>query len=295
MTCANAGIAVQLVEVQPAQLERARGIIAGSYAGSVKKGKLAQAEADARLGRIAYADVARRGRRRRPRHRSRVRGHGREAGRVRQLDRIARPGTILATNTSTLDVDAIAAVTARPQHVVGTALLQPGQHHEAARDRARRADLAQRRARARRWRSAKQLGKVGVVAGNCDGFIGNRMLYPYLREAEFVLEEGALAEQIDRVDPRVRLRRWAPSPCPTWPAWTSAGASASAATPSGRRSAATRPSPTRSASWAASARRPAPATTATRTAPHADPRPAGRGARARVGAANGIARRADLG
>ncbi len=197
MACANAGIAVTVVEVQPEQLERARGVIAGNYAATVKKGKLAQAEMDARLARIAFAESL-------------------DAAAAvdlvieavfedmavkqdvfRRLDRIARPGTILATNTSTLDVDAIAAVTGRPQDVVGLHFFSPANVMkllEIVRGAKTSPEVL-----GKALALAKQLGKVGVVAGNCDGFIGNRMLYPYRREAEFVLEEGASPERIDRV------------------------------------------------------------------------------------------------
>ena len=197
MACANAGIAVTLVDLKPELLERARGIIAGNYGATLRKGKLSQDEHDARLARIAYAtslDAA--------------------AGVdliieavfeemaikqdvFRALDRIATPGTILATNTSTLDVDAIAAVTARPQDVVGMHFFSPANVMkllEIVRG-ARSAPETIGHALG----IAKQLRKVGVVAGNCDGFIGNRMLHAYGREAAFLLEEGAAPQQVDGV------------------------------------------------------------------------------------------------
>jgi 3-hydroxyacyl-CoA dehydrogenase len=196
MACANAGITVTVVEVKPEQLDRARTTISGNYAATVKKGKLAQAEMDARLGRIGFAESL-------------------DAAAAvdlvieavfedmavkqdvfRQLDRIARPGTMLATNTSTLDVDAIANATSRPQDVVGLHFFSPANVMkllEIVRG-ARTSPETLGRALA----LAKQLAKVGVVSGNCDGFIGNRMLYPYRREAEFVLEEGAPPERVDR-------------------------------------------------------------------------------------------------
>jgi 3-hydroxyacyl-CoA dehydrogenase len=197
MACANAGVAVTLVDLQPEAVERARGIIAGNYAATQRKGKLTQDEMDARLARIAYAtsldaaaDV------------DLVIEAVFEEMNVKQdvfrsLDRIARPGTLLATNTSTLDVDAIAAATQRPQDVVGTHFFSPANVMKLL-EIVRGARTAPETI-ARALALAKQLGKVGVVAGNCDGFIGNRMLHPYGREAAFLLEEGASPEQVDRV------------------------------------------------------------------------------------------------
>ena len=104
---------------------------------------------------------------------------------------------ILATNTSTLDIDAIAAATSRPGEGRRPALLQPGERHAAARDRPRHGHVSGRRSR-RRWRFAKRLGKVGVVVGNAPGFVGNRMMFPYMYEAQFLVEDGATPEQVDR-------------------------------------------------------------------------------------------------
>ena len=197
MACANAGVRVRLVDVKPELLERARGIIAGNYAATQRKGKLTEEEAGARLGRIAFetsldaaADV------------DLVIEAVFEEMPVKQevfraLDGIARDGTILATNTSTLDVDAIAAVTRRPEDVVGMHFFSPANVMKLLE--IVRGAHSSRETVARALGIAKQLKKVGVVAGNCDGFIGNRMLHPYLREASFLLEEGAPPQQIDRV------------------------------------------------------------------------------------------------
>jgi 3-hydroxyacyl-CoA dehydrogenase len=197
MACANAGISVTLVDLQPDAVERARGIIAGNYAATQRKGKLTQDEMDARLARIAYAtsldtaaDV------------DLVIEAVFEEMPIKQdvfrsLDRIARPGTLLATNTSTLDVDAIAAVTQRPQDVVGMHFFSPANVMKLLE--IVRGARTSPETIARALAIAKQLAKVGVVAGNCDGFIGNRMLHPYGREAAFLLEEGASPEQVDRV------------------------------------------------------------------------------------------------
>jgi len=197
MACANAGIAVTLVDLQPEILERARGIIAGNYGATMRKGKLTQDEHDARLGRIAYATTLD------------------AAGAVdlvieavfeemavkqevfRALDRIAAPGTLLATNTSTLDVDAIAGVTGRPQDVVGMHFFSPANVMKLLE--IVRGSRSAPETIGHALGIAKQLRKVGVVAGNCDGFIGNRMLHTYGREAAFLLEEGATPERVDGV------------------------------------------------------------------------------------------------
>jgi 3-hydroxyacyl-CoA dehydrogenase len=203
MACANAGVRVRLVDVKPELLERARGIIAGNYAATQRKGKLTQDEVDARLARIAFetsldaaADV------------DLVIEAVFEEMAVKQevfraLDGIAREGAILATNTSTLDVDAIAAVTRRPEDVVGMHFFSPANVMKLLE--IVRGARSSRTAVARALGIAKQLKKVGVVAGNCDGFIGNRMLHQYLREAQFLLEEGASPQQVDDVIRRLGL------------------------------------------------------------------------------------------
>ncbi|MDB5070048.1 MAG: 3-hydroxyacyl-CoA dehydrogenase, partial [Candidatus Eremiobacteraeota bacterium] len=197
MACANGGVQVTLIDVKPELVERARGIIAGNYGATLRKGKLSQDEHDARLGRISYAtsldavadvDLV-------------IEAVFEEMGVkqdvFRELDRIARPGAILATNTSTLDIDAIAGVTARPQDLVGMHFFSPANVMKLL-EIVRGAKTSEQTI-ARALGIAKQLKKVGVVAGNCDGFIGNRMLHQYTREAGFLLEEGASPQQIDKV------------------------------------------------------------------------------------------------
>ena len=112
-----------------------------------------------------------------------------------ELDRAAKPGALLATNTSTLDVDEIAGATARPQDVVGNAFFQPGQCHAPVGDRPRRASAPDAIATA--LTLARRLGKVPVVVGVCYGFVGNRMLARRSVEAERLLLEGALPQQVE--------------------------------------------------------------------------------------------------
>ena len=110
--------------------------------------------------------------------------------------RSAKPDAILASNTSTLDIDAMAAMTKRPGERHRPALLRAGEHHEAARDRARRATRRRRRSRPRS-RSRKTLRKSRVLSGNAFGFIGNRMFFDYAREAIALAEEGVPPRRVD--------------------------------------------------------------------------------------------------
>ncbi|GAA4340583.1 3-hydroxyacyl-CoA dehydrogenase NAD-binding domain-containing protein [Variovorax defluvii] len=112
------------------------------------------------------------------------------------LDRVAKPGAILATNTSTLDVDKIAAFTSRPQDVVGMHFFSPAQVMkllEVVRGRETAKDVL-----ATVMALAKRINKTAVVSGVCDGFIGNRMIEQYTRQAGFLLDEGATPQQVDR-------------------------------------------------------------------------------------------------
>jgi 3-hydroxyacyl-CoA dehydrogenase len=113
------------------------------------------------------------------------------------LDRACRPETILATNTSTLDIDEIAAATRRPDRVVGTHFFSPA-HVMRLVENVRGKETSTDTVTAV-MKLSKRLDKVGVLVGVCDGFVGNRMLRAYTRQANFLLEEGALPKQIDRV------------------------------------------------------------------------------------------------
>ena len=197
MNFANAGIPVALLEVSAPALERGLGVIARNYGTSVARGSLSQARADKALALIrgvgeyealAGADI--------------IIEAVFEDLKVKQevfarLDRVAAAGAILATNTSTLDIDAIASSTSRPAQVVGTHFFSPANVMRLLENVRGRHTSAQTIASV--MALGRTLGKVAVLAGNCDGFIGNRMLMFYGAEAEFLLEEGALPEQIDRV------------------------------------------------------------------------------------------------
>jgi len=197
MTLADAGIAVTLIDLQPEALARARGVIAGNYDTSMRRGRFTQADVDQRLARIGYAtelesaadaDLV-------------IEAVFEELDVKRdvfaKLDRIARSDAVLTTNTSTLDVDAIAAATGRPQAIAGTHFFSPANVMKLL-EIVRGTNTAPQ-AVAQALALAKQLKKIPVVAGNCDGFIGNRMFAHYKREADFLLEEGAHPQQVDRV------------------------------------------------------------------------------------------------
>jgi 3-hydroxyacyl-CoA dehydrogenase len=113
-----------------------------------------------------------------------------------KLDAVMKPGAILATNTSTLDVNQIAAFTGRPQDVVGTHFFSPANVMkllEVVRGQKTAKDVL-----ITIMEVAKRINKTAVVSGVCDGFIGNRMLEQYLRQAMFLLEEGASPSEVDR-------------------------------------------------------------------------------------------------
>ena len=114
-----------------------------------------------------------------------------------KLDSVCKAGAILATNTSTLDVDAIASATKRPQDVIGLHFFSPA--HIMRLLEIVRGTKTSNEGIATSLALAKRLRKIGVVVGNCFGFVGNRMLYSYGRENQFLLLEGAAPEQIDQV------------------------------------------------------------------------------------------------
>ena len=196
MCFANAGIPVRLLDANPEGLARGRALIEKNYATSVARGSLTQAQMDRALGlitatldyaAIAEADIV-------------VEAAFEDMAVKRdvfsRLDAVMKPGAILATNTSTLDIDPIAAVTRRPESVIGAHFFSPANVMKLLE--VVRAAKTSPQAVVTTMALARSLGKVGVLAGNADGFIGNRILAVYGRECDFLLEEGATPWQIDR-------------------------------------------------------------------------------------------------
>jgi 3-hydroxyacyl-CoA dehydrogenase len=196
MNFLNAGIPVKLLETKQEALDKGLATIRKNYESTMKKGKLTQEKFDQRMalvsGTLAYEDIADAD--------IVVEAVFEEMGVkeavFRRLDEVMKPGAILATNTSTLDVDKIAGFTKRPQDVVGTHFFSPANVMkllEIVRGAQTGKDVL-----ATALALSKKLKKTGVVSGVCDGFIGNRMIEQYSRQAGFLLEEGALPEQVDK-------------------------------------------------------------------------------------------------
>lgn len=196
MVFANAGLPVTLIERDAPGLERGLNRIREVYDRAVAKGELTADAARGRMEQItgrtemsalAEADL--------------IVEAAFEEMQVKlaifaELDKVARPGAILATNTSALDVDVIAAATSRPADVVGLHFFSPA--HVMRLLEIVRARKTAPEVLATVIRLARKVGKTPVVVGVCDGFLANRLLYPYLCQADLMLEEGALPEQIDR-------------------------------------------------------------------------------------------------
>jgi 3-hydroxyacyl-CoA dehydrogenase len=201
MACANAGIDVRLRDTSTTALERGMDAVRRNYAASVKRGRMTEAAVADRLARIQprlddagfdEADVVIEAVFESMELKQRI---------FAELNRVTRPGCVLATNTSTLDIDAIASVTSRPERVVGLHFFSPANVMrllEIVRGGATSPEVV-----ATALGLAKRLGKVGVVVRNLAGFVGNRMMFPYMYETQFLVEEGATPEQVDRV-----LTRW---------------------------------------------------------------------------------------
>jgi 3-hydroxyacyl-CoA dehydrogenase len=196
MNFANAGIPVKILEVSQEALARGLGVIEKNYATSVQRGSMKQEAMDRamklisgtqRYEDIGDADIV-------------IEAVFEEMAVKKEvfgkLDKIMKPGAILATNTSTLDIDEIASATKRPQDVIGTHFFSPANVMRLLENV--RGAKSSPETIATVMALGKTLKKVPVLAGNCDGFIGNRMLHGYLREASFLLEEGASPEQVDR-------------------------------------------------------------------------------------------------
>ncbi|WP_426337961.1 3-hydroxyacyl-CoA dehydrogenase NAD-binding domain-containing protein [Pseudoduganella sp. S-14] len=196
MNFANAGIPVVLLETRQEALDKGLATIRKNYENTLKKGKLTQEKFEQRVAliggtldysAIADADMV---------IEAVFEDMGVKETVFRKLDEVMKPGAILASNTSTLDLDKIAAFTSRPQEVIGTHFFSPANVMkllEVVRGKATGKDVL-----ATTMALSKKLKKTGVVSGVCDGFIGNRMIEQYFRQAGFLLEEGALPEQVDK-------------------------------------------------------------------------------------------------
>ena len=196
MNFLNAGIPVKILEMKQEALDKGLAIIEKNYQAQVKKGKLKEDKFQQRMGLLSttlnYDDLA-------------------DADLVieavfedigvketvfKKLDEVMKPGAILASNTSTLDVNAIANFTQRPQDVVGLHFFSPANVMkllEVVRGAATGKDIM-----ATVMDVAKKIKKTAVVSGVCDGFIGNRMIEQYSRQAGFLIEEGCTPQQVDR-------------------------------------------------------------------------------------------------
>jgi len=196
MNFLSVGIPVTLLEMKQEALDRGIATIRGNYESSAKKGRLTARQVEERMAllkpTLSYDDL-------------------KDADMVieavfediavkeavfRRLDEVMKPGAILASNTSTLDVNKIADFTRRPQDVVGTHFFSPANVMkllEVVRGRKTAKDVL-----ATVMSLAKRIKKTAVVSGVCDGFIGNRMVEQYIRQALFLLEEGATPSQVDR-------------------------------------------------------------------------------------------------
>ena len=197
MNFANAGIPVKILELKQDALDRGLAVIRKNYENTAKKGRMTQEQVEQRMALIkptlSYDDLA-------------------DVDMVieavfenmdvkevvfKELDRVCKPGAILATNTSTLDVNRIASFTQRPQDVIGTHFFSPANVMkllENVRGEKTADDVI-----ATVMALSKRIGKVGVLVGVCHGFVGNRMLHKRQAEALKLVNDGASPEQVDKV------------------------------------------------------------------------------------------------
>jgi 3-hydroxyacyl-CoA dehydrogenase len=197
MNYANAGIPVLFKEISQEALDKGLAIIKKNYAATVAKGRLTQEQMDQRMALIepttSYdkfkeADIV-------------VEAVFEEMALKKkvfaEIEKVTRPEAILASNTSTLNIDEIASATSRPQQVIGHHFFSPANVMrvlEIVRGKQSSDSVI-----ATSMTIAKKINKVGILVGNCRGFVGNRMFHCYQREAQFLLEEGARVEQVDKV------------------------------------------------------------------------------------------------
>ena len=196
MNFLNAGIPVKMLEMKQDALDRGIATIRKNYESQVKRGKLTQDKYEQRMGLLSttldYADL---------KDADMVIEAVFEEMGVKQavfekLDAVMKPGAILASNTSTLDVNRIAAFTGRPQDVIGTHFFSPANVMRLLE--VVRGEKTARDVLATVMALGKKIKKTTVVSGVCDGFIGNRMIEQYSRQAGFLLDEGCTPAQVDR-------------------------------------------------------------------------------------------------
>jgi 3-hydroxyacyl-CoA dehydrogenase len=195
MNYANAGIPVLLKEASQELLDKGLAVIRKNYQNSVNKGRFPQEVMDKRMALITPTltyegfedvDIV---------TEAVFEGMALKKEVFGELDKICKPTCILASNTSTLDIDEIASATTRPEMVIGHHYFSPANVMrllEIVRGKATSKEVI-----ATSMALAKRLKKVGVLVGNCRGFVGNRMLHPYGREAVFLVEEGARPQDVD--------------------------------------------------------------------------------------------------
>ena len=201
MAFANAGIPVVVLDRDQAALYKGLGVVAKNYESMVERGRLDQAGMDARFnaitstldyGALADVDLV-------------VEAASEDLGVkeqiFRELDRVCKKGAILATNTSTLDIDKIASFTSRPADVVGMHFFSPANVMRLVE--VVHGEETSREVLASAIAAARMIGKIGVSVGNCDGFVGNRMIEKYITEAMLIVEEGASPADVDAA-----LTRW---------------------------------------------------------------------------------------
>jgi len=197
MNFLNAGIPVTIIEAKKENLDRGVGVIRKNYENTAKKGRLTQDDVEKRMGLLtpsmemeALADC------------DMIIEAVFELMEIKKevfakLDKIAKPGAILATNTSYLDVNEIAAVTSRPESVIGTHFFSPANVMRLLE--LVRGDKTSKEVIATCMKLSKAIGKVPVLVGVCYGFVGNRMLAQRQREAQKLILEGAMPWDVDRV------------------------------------------------------------------------------------------------
>jgi len=196
MNFLNAGIPVKILEMKQEALDKGIAIIEKNYQSQVKKGKLKEDKLAQRMGLLSTtlnyddlkdADLV-------------IEAVFEEMGVketvFKKLDEVMKPGAILASNTSTLDVNAIAAFTQRPQDVVGLHFFSPANVMKLLE--VVRGEKTGKDVMATVMGVAKKIKKTAVVSGVCDGFIGNRMIEQYSRQAGFLIEEGCTPQQVDK-------------------------------------------------------------------------------------------------